>query len=251
MDLEKPIVQNETLPAPVRNRWKENLSYLGVILLLVGTILVVKLTGEVKNDMVSPVRVPLPATIGSFVGREIPVSDIEKKVLPEDTLLSKKLYTDPRGLQIFVTAVVSGAEARSIHRPQYCLPGQGWNIGDEMILPIGAGSNSFQVTRLTAERNDILNLNQKVTRKLVDLYWFSGHGRSTAKHWKRSLWSTTDRLFQGVNQRWAFISIFGEVTAQYHPSGLDEAATTKLLSEFAVALEEAIVIRDGQSTNSH
>ncbi|MDZ4816760.1 MAG: hypothetical protein SGI71_10885 [Verrucomicrobiota bacterium] len=49
MDLEKPIVQNDTLPAPVRNRWKENLSYLGIILLLV-----VKRTGEEKSNMISP-----------------------------------------------------------------------------------------------------------------------------------------------------------------------------------------------------
>ena len=55
---------------------------------------------------------------------------------------------------VFVSIVLSGAEKRSIHRPEVCLPAQGWQIrsahGREVRLDDG---RTLPVTVLTVARN--------------------------------------------------------------------------------------------------
>ena len=57
---------------------------------------------------------------------DVPSSDIERTALPADTIIERKAYT-VGGRQCFlVTAVTNGRSKRSIHRPELCLPAQGF-----------------------------------------------------------------------------------------------------------------------------
>jgi len=52
----------------------------------------------------------------------------ERRLLPKDTVLLKKVYHHPNGQSLTVSVVISGTERVSIHRPQMCLVGQGYDI---------------------------------------------------------------------------------------------------------------------------
>ncbi|MDK3156685.1 exosortase-associated EpsI family protein [Kamptonema cortianum] len=225
--------ENQT-HAPAKNRKKEWIGYSAVILILLGTVAAVNLMGEVKTSESLPLKLPLPTFVGSWWGQTIPVSDMERTVLPSDTVISKMLYRNPAGFEVFSTILVSGREGRSIHRPEYCLPGQGWVItnSEKITLDSKAATTPVEVTKLTLERTDKLPDGREIKRKLLNVYWFEGNHRRTPHHWQRVLWSTTDKLFDRVNHRWAFLTFFSEVTGLHHPQGLNEAQTLELMNGF-------------------
>src|SRR5690349_11911271 len=92
----------------------------------------------------------LPNVIGTWFGDDAPVTDKERAILAKDTEFARKTYTSPEGDQIFVSIVLSGDDmTSSIHRPERCLPAQGWQVRESskrtIQLPNG---KSFEVTRL-------------------------------------------------------------------------------------------------------
>ena len=77
--------------------------------------------------------VALPTFLGTdWIGRDVPVSAVERAILPPDTGYSRKNYisVQDRTQQVFVSIVLSGRDRTSIHRPELCLVGQGWTIQD-------------------------------------------------------------------------------------------------------------------------
>jgi exosortase/archaeosortase family protein len=54
------------------------------------------------------------------------VSEGELKILPGDTRIYKKMYESRSGAQFLVSFVVGGVSRASIHRPELCLPSQGY-----------------------------------------------------------------------------------------------------------------------------
>jgi hypothetical protein len=48
-------------------------------------------------------------------------------------------------------------------------------------------------------------------------YWFVGEHAITASHWGRYLTDNRDRVFRGVDQRWAFITITAEIPIENDP----------------------------------
>ena len=74
---------------------------------------------------------PLPTFLGTdWIGQAVPVSAVERAMLPPDTGYSRKTYVSvqDRTQQVFVSIVLSGRDRTSIHRPELCLVGQGWTI---------------------------------------------------------------------------------------------------------------------------
>ena len=54
------------------------------------------------------------------------ISEAERKVLPRDTSIVKKVYVSPAGARMLVSYVIGGTSRASIHRPELCLPSQGF-----------------------------------------------------------------------------------------------------------------------------
>ena len=227
-----------------RSRFRENLPYLLALGVLLVAVTVVQLTGDVRLNPSRPCAFPLPEQVGDWRGMVVPGSPEEKKVLPPDTELSKRLYRDQAGNEIFATLVVSGAEQRSLHQPEYCLPAQGWTISHSRVMEVpagGCGIDSFQATRITADALLQVPGLPPVHRRLVDLYWFEGHGRSTPSHWQRMFWATSDRVLRRVNNRWGFISVITEVTAPFQAGGRTEDQALGMLVSFAGELRRQLI----------
>ncbi len=232
------------IPPPSKSKKKEWIGYISVIVILLGTVLAINLMGEVKTSDTLPLKLPLPTFVGSWWGQTVPVSDMERNVLPSDTVISKMLYRNPSGFEIFSTILVSGREGRSIHRPEYCLPGQGWVItgSEKVLLDSKAAATPVEATKLLLERTDKLPDGREIKRKMINLYWFEGNHRQTPHHWQRVLWSTTDKLFDRVNHRWAFVTFFSEITGLHHPQGLNEKQTLEMMNGFTGQLRSIIEI---------
>ncbi len=157
-------------------------------------------------------RIELPERVGDYYGStNIEPSAIELEVLPGDTTLARRLYRAPDGFEVLLGVVLMGTDRTSIHKPEYCLTSQGWQIV------------SRRTSRLALERPHPYELpvREFVTRRWgqlpdgrtarwsgVYLFWFVAEGRLTASHWGRVGWLAWDLVRRGVMPRWAYVSAF-------------------------------------------
>ena len=101
----------------------------------------------------SGVVMDLPTLVGEYWGTSEPVSPSELALLPADTEFEKRIYQDLSGNSLTAQVVLSGGEKRSIHRPEVCLPGQGWSIQAGEVVPVTlANGRTLDVMKLTLNR---------------------------------------------------------------------------------------------------
>jgi hypothetical protein len=108
------------------------------------------------------------------------------------------------------SVVLAGRDVTSIHRPELCLTGQGWQLENPHTesIPIPAASGGgLKITRMNASRQVQISDRQTGRVGAVFVYWFAGKGRTTPHNWQRILWSTQDRLLHNRNHRWAYFLI--------------------------------------------
>jgi len=202
-------------------------------------------SGRTKIHTETGILMELPDSIDGFTGKSESVSESEKIILPADTEFAKKLYTDASNDQINTQIVLSGAEKRSIHRPEVCLPGQGWTIKSSETLPIPLKSgHNLNVTMLRIARPFIQG---KETGELnaLFLYWFVGHGTTTPSHLMRVARTSLDVLLHNVNHRWAYVIVSAPVLEGVTPQGKDENQTREMLKTFISGLAPQIMKSEG------
>lgn len=132
-------------------------------------------------------------------GRLDQVSLGERNILPPDTIISRRMYQNKEQKSITVTVVISGSERRSIHRPQQCLPAQGFAIDRSSVLSVPlAGRSPLKLMLIRA---------QKGNTPMLMVYWFVGGGHETYDHFQRMAFMAWDNLFHNVRPRWAYVSL--------------------------------------------
>ena len=140
-----------------------------------------------------------------FCGGSIsPVSLGEHHLLPADTLEIKRNYYGDNGDVFRISVVVNGESRMSIHRPEQCLPGQGFSLDKtwftDVTLPDG-----------TDLRVKLVNAHQMrehgAAGTLGEAYWFISAKHQTASHYSRLFLSATERAFENRVVRWSMISI--------------------------------------------
>lgn len=194
----------------------------------------------------SGVRMDLPARVNDFTGKKQEVSKSELLLLPPDTQFEKKAYTNSFGESISAQIVLAGAERRSIHRPEVCLPGQGWTIKSSSPITVKLeNGQDLGVTLLRIVR-PVEDANGK-TRELETLfcYWFVGHGITTPSHLVRVLRSHLDVLLHNMNHRWAYVIVAAPVLEGFRPGGKDDAETLAMIKDFIAKAAPSIMLADG------
>ena len=73
-------------------------------------------------------KLDLPADISGFVSTNEPEDETVVGILPKDTSFAQRRYISPDGFWINANIVLMGADRTSIHRPEACLPAQGFHI---------------------------------------------------------------------------------------------------------------------------
>lgn len=179
------------------------------------------------------VDMDLPSKVGGFSGTPQEVSESERVILPGDTEFAKMLYTNSSGDQVNCQIVLSGGEKRSIHRPEICLPAQGWVKKSGAAIPVRLDDGrTIDVMKLTISRP--VEVQPGVRRELTSyfLYWFIGKGTTTAHHWQRILSSDWDRVVHGISHRWAYVIVSAPILEGFTSGGKNADETLSMLTEF-------------------
>ena len=175
------------------------------------------------------VNMELPKMVGDWYGRDIAVSDKERTVLGKETEFARKVYDNAAGYEIVASIVLSGQDMNtSIHRPERCMPAQGYTIIDKRSVPLPlAGRGLLRATRLENVRNVPTGDGAPTSLYNVTYYWFVGHTDATGSHFERTWFDVRDRLLHGYNQRWAYITVSGQIP----PGAENNPKVEKLVDE--------------------
>ena len=175
------------------------------------------------------VEAELPKMVGGWYGQDLAVSDKEKSVLGEDkgTSITRMAYRNGVGFEIVASIVLSGEDmSRSIHRPERCMPAQGFTVIDKSTVPVVLPDRGMiRVTRLQNVRNVPAEDGAPNSIYNLTYYWFVGHTDTTDSHIVRTWLDMKDRLVHGYNQRWAYIT----VAAQIPPGVENDPRAQKLI----------------------
>lgn len=201
----------------------------GVLLVGLGAVVLLPKAPERPEP---GINMELPLFVGSWVGKDQEVSEKERQVLGADTQFARKSYTNMNGDEIYVSIVLAGHDMNtSIHRPERCLPAQGYVMLDSSVRKLDM-ENPITVTRLHNKRPIPLRDGRTVTEYSLDYYWFVGATETTHDHIERNFIDVRDRLFKGYNQPWAFVTVISRITEGWTPRGRNEAETDKLINDF-------------------
>jgi len=193
-------------------------------------------------------QVDLPEKVLDFQSKEIEPSSIVTNTLPKDTSYGQRLYWAPDGFQALLNVVLMGADRTSLHKPEFCLVGDGWRIdsSDELTVPIGQ-PHAYQlpIIRKLVTKRGVLN-GQPVTLRGVYVYWYvadqaiSGDATGSQRMW----WMAKNLLRTGVLQRWAYVTCFAVC-----PPG-EEVATFNRLRQFIAAAVPQFQLATGGADGS-
>lgn len=145
------------------------------------------------------VFVPRVFSVEKFMGTEIEPSVAETNLLVGATL-SKMAYSLPAKPELVffnVSTVTSGPNKQSLHRPELCLPSQGFDMGVSRTLRVG--DTDWRIIPLAAKggRGDAL----------FAYTFFNQSGYRTDSHVMRIVRDTWDRTFSGLVDRWVMVSV--------------------------------------------
>ena len=138
------------------------------------------------------------ADITGFASEPLPASEAELHTLPSDTIIEKRLYKAEDGAWYAVTLVVGGRSKSSIHRPELCLPSQGF----QMTSPRSSEIEGVDWHLLSLARRDAPPLSFAYT-------FFNQDGFRTCSHVARIFRDVWDRSVNGRIDRWAMVTVNG------------------------------------------
>ena len=191
---------------------------------------------RIQHSEPAGIELSLPPSIGEWQGRDTAVSKAERQQLGPETEFARKIYRNASGDEIFASIVLAGHDMNtSIHRPELCLPSQGWTItgsGTAAVPLDGAPNHVLRVTRLRNLSTILLGNGKPASIYCLDYYWFVGCRETTPSHAARMLIDIRDRLLKGYNQRWAYITVNAAITSGFKNGGLSEKQTDELIGAF-------------------
>jgi exosortase/archaeosortase family protein len=154
--------------------------------------------------------------IAGFDSEELAPSESELQTLPADTIILKRTYRNARAA--FTVSCVIGARSKgSLHRPELCLPSQGFQMVRPRTLKVG--ERSWRMMDL--ERGYGLPQGFAYT-------FFNQDGYGTSSHTGRILRDTLDRSLKNRYDRWVMVTVGGST------------ANPEAMREFLSRLEEVI-----------
>lgn len=195
------------------------------------------------------IAMKLPIWVGPWLGEDAEVSQKELDALAKDTQFARKIYTSLAGDKIFVSIVLSGEDmTNSIHRPERCLPAQGWSVRTSAArtIPLGT-SESLATTRLSNVRVVNTTDNRRLTIQNLTYYWFVGYQQITPSHITRTMIDVHDRILHGYNQRWAYVTVAGTVTKGIARPERSEPETAAMIEKFVKELAPKLQRPDGNA----
>jgi exosortase len=186
------------------------------------------------------VNMQLPSVICSMPSEEFEMTQRERENLFNDVTISRRNYHSSKGQNFLATAVLSGQVRRSLHRPEVCLPGQGWVISRKEEIPLNLkDGRTLSATLLSLFRDEISQEGERQRLRGMNIFWYVGSaGVTTADYYDHVYQSYFDSVFKNINHRWALLSFFTLYTDNSVFS-LDSNAELAAMSEIQSFISEA------------
>jgi EpsI family protein len=165
-----------------------------------------------------PVLEHIPAEILEF-RQVVPDSEVPESIREglETNSILMRYYVSTTGWPVQLTIVHAEKTRRSLHFPEVCFTGQGWETTAKSSVPVGV---LFMGQGLVVQKDD--------AREAV-LYWFKTGDHFTASYFANTAVWSRDRLF-GRNPSSMLIRLSTPITNQ------GEAKAFQVLSDFASGL---------------
>jgi exosortase/archaeosortase family protein len=120
--------------------------------------------------------------------------------LPKDTVILKRNYRAADGLCYAVSVVIGGRSRSSIHRPELCLPAQGFVMLEAERQPLRLPEGRPRVIRkIRVQRSGALPFSL--------VYWFISKDRESCSHVQRILLDVWDRSLHNRINRWVMVAV--------------------------------------------
>lgn len=158
----------------------------------------------------SRMEIPLPSDILNYRSEVQKPLPEELGVLPKDTSIARTRYSNTNNF-IDLAVVMMGTDRTSIHQPQFCLKGQGWQIDQTEVVTVPVkipSGEDMPVMKLTTTKQIRDPAGKEITIRGIFVYWFVAKGMQTPRHGER-MWRMAKGLLQhGELQRWAYVTCF-------------------------------------------
>lgn len=178
----------------------------------------------------------LPERVGDFDSAPQPLSKVVLDWLPKDTTYGQRVYKTKDGFTIQANVVLMGQDRTSIHKPEYCLPMQGWGAVSKQLTSIPVSKPrpyELPVMRIDSRQTFKDAEGKQKSLSSVFVYWLVADNQLTAKHAQFMRWMARDLLRTGVLQRWAYVTYFSVCAP-----GQEEATYARMRQFIAAAVPE-------------
>ena len=197
------------------------------------------------------VRMQLPLSIGTTPGQDWPMTERERSALLGDVTLTRRAYFMPDGKSMLASLVLSGEARRELHRPDVCLPSQGWVIKEQQFVPVSFSDGRVFTANMMRVFKDTQDpsTGRIVRLRGINLYWFQGfNGVYSPDYYGHIARTYFDSVFKNINHRWAFVSFFTQMSdsqAGFYDS-ISEAAALEDLRSFISQIGPSVVKKPGE-----
>jgi hypothetical protein len=186
----------------------------------------------------SRLQVDLPERVLDYTSEALEPDELTTNTLPADTSFGQRAYSAPDGFGVALSVVLMGTDRTSLHKPQFCLEGQGFHIdatkSEETTIHVEKPTGyELPVVKLVA--NHTTASAQPQVQTGVYVYWYVADGALSASvsGFQRMWWMSRELLKTGILQRWAYISCFAVCAP-----GQENATFERMKSFIAAAAPE-------------
>jgi hypothetical protein len=184
-------------------------------------------------------QVELPEKVLDYTAKFVDPDEVTTNSLPKDTSYGEAFYTAPDNFCIQMNVVLMGTDRTSMHKPQFCLEGQGFHIeqaaSEATTVHIDEPCEyDLPIVKLLSTKEVTIDGKPQVIRA-VYVYWFVADDAVSASvsGFQRMWWFAKKRLTTGVLQRWAYVSCFSVCRP-----GQEAVAFEKIKQFIAVSVPE-------------
>lgn len=119
----------------------------------------------------------LPLTMGQWQGHEAPAlaDDVLAQLGVDDYINREYVAGSAVPVGVYIGYYESQRQGDTVHSPQNCLPGAGWQPVESGLATLEAGGRSVQVNQFVIQKG--------LDRQLV-YYWYQGRGRIVANEYR-------------------------------------------------------------------
>lgn len=230
-------------PLSASQAWRR---LVAVVIILGGGLLLCSRSDVAYHVGSAGVNPEMPGLLAGYASVDQPMTAREKSILAEDVRIERRLYTRS-DRAILSTIVLSGAEKRSLHSPDDCLPAQGWMVADKNFVTLDLGDGFTPTASLMTMYRDVEDANgRRVRLRALNLFWYLGSDGTSCAGYEEHIWRTYfDALVKNLNHRWALLTFFAPLKTE--ASGFEdpfaEIKALEDMKEFIRTLMPVILVR--------